>query len=389
MQLRYTAQSSLNSFTSNSHVLSVTIPSGFTNTVLLIFKDCNNDLPWTTFTGITVNGSSAGVTAVVDSGAGLANRSIRVWRLVNPTPGTYNISVNFNTSSANGGLLLAAMYDDADQTTPVSDTEQGSGGSVSSPITHAALTTPSGGYAVVAARAFGGSSLAPTGLATLIGSASGESGVAQLLNGTNIGFSWTGTNPTQASIVALALNPAAGAAPVSFSGTVPTQNATVGVSFSVDLASYFSGSLTPFTWSTFAGTLPPGLTRTGSVISGVPTTAGTSTGIQIRATDTGSNAATTNAFNIVVAAAPAVPFLAMNDFRNWSGTLQASVTIPKVLVLNPTTGAVVLNLSGVTTTAGADMTIADASLVSGTWYLVVGWHTDRSAAFRVFVQAQT
>jgi hypothetical protein len=389
MQLRYTAQSNLNSFTSNSHTLSVTIPSGFTNTALLIFKDCNNDLPWTTFNDVTVNGSTAGVVAVVDSGAGLANRSIRVWRVVNPTPGTYNIAANFSTSSANGGLLLVAMYDDVDQTTPIADFEAGSGGSVPSPIGIAPLTTPSGGYGVFAARAFGGSSLAPSGLATLVGSASGESAVAQLLNGTSTNFSWTGTSPTQVSAVAVALNPAAGAAPVAFTGTVPTQNATVGVSFSVDLASYFSGALTPFTWSTFAGTLPAGLTRTDSVISGVPTVAGTSTGIQIRATDTGSNVATTNAFSIVVAAAPAVPFLALSDLKNWSGTLQASVTIPKVLVLNPTTGGTVLNLSSVTTTAGADMTIADASLVSGTWYLVLGWNTDRSAAFRVFVQAQT
>jgi hypothetical protein len=181
-----------------------------------------------------------------------------------------------------------------------------------------------------------------------------------------------------------------GSTPVTFTGTVPTINATVGTAGSVDLASYFSGTLTPFTYSTFAGTLPTGFSRTGSVISWTTgTVAGTTTGIQIRATDTGSNVATTNAFNIVVAAAPAVPFLALSDFKNWSGTLQASVTIPKVLVLNPTTGAIVLNLSSVTTTAGADMTIADASLVSGTWYLIVGWHTDRSAAFRVFVQAQT
>jgi hypothetical protein len=99
-----------------------------------------------------------------------------------------------------------------------------------------------------------------------------------------------------------------GSTPVAFTGTVPAINATVGTAGSVDLASYFSGSLTPFTYSTFAGTLPTGFSRSGSVISWTTgTTAGTTTGIQIRATDTGTNVATTNAFSIVVAAAPAAP----------------------------------------------------------------------------------
>ena len=101
---------------------------------------------------------------------------------------------------------------------------------------------------------------------------------------------------------------ASGSTPVSFSGTVPTINATVGTAGSVDLASYFSGTLTPFTYTTFAGTLPTGFSRSGSVISWTTgTTAATTTGIQVRATDTGSNVATTNAFSIVVAAAPSAP----------------------------------------------------------------------------------
>lgn len=98
-----------------------------------------------------------------------------------------------------------------------------------------------------------------------------------------------------------------GTVPVFFSGTVPTQNAAVGTPFGVDLASYFSGTLTPFTYNTEVGTLPAGLTRTGSVISGTPTIAGISSGITIRATDTGSNVADTNSFGFVVAAAPPPP----------------------------------------------------------------------------------
>jgi hypothetical protein len=95
--------------------------------------------------------------------------------------------------------------------------------------------------------------------------------------------------------------------PVSFTGTVPAQTATFGTAFSLNLASYFSGSLTPFTYAVTSGSLPAGLTLSGSTISGTPTVSGDVTGLVVTATDTGSNTAATNAFAINVAAAPALP----------------------------------------------------------------------------------
>lgn len=208
MPFQYSAQNSLNSFTNNSHVLSVTVPSGLTNSVMVIIKDCNNDLPWSTYTGITVNGSSAGITDIGNSGAALANRSLRAWYLLAPPSGTYNVSVNFNTSSANGGALTVLVFDAVDQVSPIADFEASSSGSISTPIGHTALTTPSGGFGIFSARAFGGSSLTPS-VGINVGSI-GESGVSYLLNGTSTTFSWSGTSPTQASIIAFALTPGAG-----------------------------------------------------------------------------------------------------------------------------------------------------------------------------------
>ncbi len=95
--------------------------------------------------------------------------------------------------------------------------------------------------------------------------------------------------------------------PISFTGTVPAQSATVGTAFSLNLASYFSGSLTPFAYAVTSGSLPAGLTLSGSTISGTPTAEGNVTGLVVTATDTGSNTAATNAFAINVAAAPALP----------------------------------------------------------------------------------
>jgi len=99
----------------------------------------------------------------------------------------------------------------------------------------------------------------------------------------------------------------AGPTPVAFTGTVPTLNGTEGVAFSESLASYFSGTETPFAFTVQSGTLPAGLTLNSStgLISGTPTTAGDATGIVIRATDDATDTADSNSFTISIAAAPA------------------------------------------------------------------------------------
>lgn len=116
-------------------------------------------------------------------------------------------------------------------------------------------------------------------------------------------------------------------ADIAFTGTVPNQNATVGTPFSLDLSSYFSGGQTPFTYSTFAGTLPAGLTRTGAVISGTPTTPGTSSGIVIRGTDTGSHTANTNSFSITVNASDGTPPTLTSPMGSQTGQSTASGTV--------------------------------------------------------------
>lgn len=98
---------------------------------------------------------------------------------------------------------------------------------------------------------------------------------------------------------------------VAFGGTVSNQTATQSSSFSLSLSSFFSGALTPFTYSLQSGTLPAGLslnTSTGA-ITGAPTTPGTASGLVVRATDTGSNTADTNSFSITVNAAVAAASL--------------------------------------------------------------------------------
>lgn len=92
-----------------------------------------------------------------------------------------------------------------------------------------------------------------------------------------------------------------GSTPVTFNGNISDININNGTPYSLDLSSYFTGTETPFTYNVQTGTLPTGLTLSGSVISGTPTVDGTQSSITIRATDGLSNTADTNAFSITVA----------------------------------------------------------------------------------------
>lgn len=90
--------------------------------------------------------------------------------------------------------------------------------------------------------------------------------------------------------------------PVVFNGSVPTISGFVGTPVSINLATYFAGTYTPFSYTLLAGSLPAGLSLVGGVITGTPSAVGSSAGIRVRATDAALNAADTNAFSISIAA---------------------------------------------------------------------------------------
>ncbi|WP_084638923.1 Ig domain-containing protein [Haliea salexigens] len=145
---------------------------------------------------------------------------------------------------------------------------------------------------------------------------------------------------------------AASSTPVSFSGTVPTQNLTEDSAMSaLDLSSYFSGTETPFSYAVQTGTLPAGLSLNSStgVISGTPTATGTAS-IVVRATDDGSDTADTNSFDIVVAAAD----VTAPTLSSPSGTQTGSTTAELSVSTNEGNGA----LYWVVTTSATSPSVA-------------------------------
>ena len=121
--------------------------------------------------------------------------------------------------------------------------------------------------------------------------------------------------------VAVTFKPAssAGSAPTITTASLPAGITTE--TYSATLAG--SGGTPPYTWSVPEGSLPDGLTLSDGVISGTPTTAGTSS-FTIELTDSASGTATAS-LSIVVTAAP--PVVATLSYPTDTG---ATYTAPDV-----------------------------------------------------------
>lgn len=214
-----------------------------------------------------------------------------------------------------------------------------------------------------------GTSLSGTGLS--ISSAGALTGTATTGSVTGVIVTGTDADTDTASSNAFNVTVNASATPVSFTGTVPTLSGTENAAITpLNLSTYFSGSLTPFTYSLQTGTLPTGLSLNSSagVISGTPTV-DFSGNITVRATDTGTNTADTNSF-LVSIAAEAVPSFTLTDLASNANVPWASTSGITVDVYNPSTGALVVRKTGLTSSAGADVVVSDAALAIGTTYNV-------------------
>ena len=138
----------------------------------------------------------------------------------------------------------------------------------------------------------------------------------------------------------------------------------------LDVSGLFSDAESALTFST-VGTWPAGVTvSSAGVISGTPTTAGSYTGLQVRATDAGSLTADSNTFSFTIAAAVATVTVT-EPLKNNTGTLLASQSGITAAVLQAADLVSVHEATGLTTNAsGLLAAISDAAITTGQQYHV-------------------
>ena len=192
---------------------------------------------------------------------------------------------------------------------------------------------------------------------------------------------------------AFGLAQAAGNAAPTFPGpNIGNQTGTVGTALSGNnVASKFADS-DALTFSA-VGSWPPGVTVSSTgVISGTPTTAGTYSGLAVRATDTAAQTVDSDTFSFTIGAAAHLITVANSQqvntgssaavqqagngiitlptLKDWgTGNLKANETGVTLIINNATTGALVSLLTGQTTNASGVLPTL-TGLVSGTAYRI-------------------
>lgn len=173
----------------------------------------------------------------------------------------------------------------------------------------------------------------------------------------------------QGAHLVVALAPVAGAnTPPTFLGpNIGNLTGTTGVALSSNTVSDSFSDTDALTFSA-VGTWPAGVTvSSGGVISGTPTTAGTYAALKVRATDTAAQTVDSDTFSFTIAAAGAGT-ITTPALKNNTGTVLASLSGWAVNVYHATTGALIVQKTGLTTSAGGVLTITDAAIVAGTTY---------------------
>lgn len=316
---------------------------------------------------ITYGGVSLGTPVL--SLLGNPGQVIRLYVLPNPPAGTADIVVT--PSQATYLNMVAASYTGVNQASPVSASNTFHDPYAISPQS-TTIATPSGGVAV--------SALLQTGLTGALSCDASQTLVDISPDAfTRLGMShkadaaamvWTqtpGDKPTTQLVVSL--SPVAGANTTpTFSGpNIGAQSGTEGVALSSNTVSDSFSDSDALTFSAI-GTWPVGVTvSSGGVISGTPTTAGTYAALKVRATDTAAQTVDSDTFSFTIAAAGAGT-ITTPALKNNTGTVLASLSGWAVNVYHATTGALIVQKTGLTTSAGGVLTITDAAIVAGTTY---------------------
>lgn len=332
----------LNSSAPYGHDLSITVSAGENRLLVVLVGGCQAD-----FTA-TANGSP--MTAGIIQTGGAAPK-VGMFYLVNPPVGTYNVSVNDSSWAASQCSITAFVLNGVDQATPF-----GSSHSEESPY----------GSSPRSSSLTSGVNDALISILSLYSSTNPSIAVddtalsAQLSWGTNfysrasyslgsdtaIGYTFGGSD-LQTALLSYVVNGAAGnAAPTTISATLA--NITGSVSSKSNPKTAISATLANITASvgSTVGTLTTTITATlGNVVGSITSTGSTTNGT-----------------------------FTSEVLKDYAGNVLANTALNFVRFYNDTTGALVLNKTGVSTNGSGIVTFSDAALVAGTTYRV-DWET--------------
>lgn len=220
-----------------------------------------------------------------------------------------------------------------------------------------------------------------------------------ITDGSTGNITWSkNTGTAKSTVVAMVFSPAGGGAIVTninFSGSIPNQTFTDGQAVNIDLSGYFSGTETPFTFTSNGADLTgTGLTISSSgILSGTYTGTGVN-GVVITGTDAALNTISSNSFNIstlapnthnisitdtlsTITSSMSMTFtptgvgtITIIDWANNTGTALADLSGITVDAYDIVTGALVYHTTSASVGSGSDCVVSDSSIIPATDYKV-------------------
>jgi hypothetical protein len=267
----------------------------------------------------SVTYNSVACSSVYDSGA--VSASMEIFGLAAPASGTNTMSFTLASYDPQGAKYSVADWTGVDQTTPVGSTVVNTGNS-SGPVTTGSVTCPSNGAIFGIGRhtysSAGMTIAAGTSIGNTTAGANSFAGAYSLSTGA---LSWTPSNSGNWRAVGIPINPLV---VTGMTGGFTLDDFTLSGTFATGALSQLSGGITldDFALSGFLG-LAPGRIDT-------------------------------------------------QPFKNWAGTLLPGVTVPNVVFLK-LDRTLPLALVNQVTAGDAVMTITNAALVTGTYYIMVSY----------------
>lgn len=263
--------------------------------------------------------NSVACSSIYDAGAVTAR--VEIWELKNPASGTNTMSFTLASYDPQGAKYSVADWTGVDQTTPSGAVVVNTGNSTG-PVTTGSITCPSGGAIFGIGRHTYSSAGMTISSGTSIGNTTaGSNSLAGAYSLATGALAWTPSNSGTWRAVGIPLNPVV----------------VTGMTGNFDLADMvLSGTFATGALSQLAG----GITLDDFVLGGF-------LGLAPGRVDT----------------AP---------FKNWSGTLLPGVTVPNVVFLKLDRSKP-LDLADQTTAGDGVMTITNAALTPGTYYIMVSF----------------